>query len=36
MNNHKSAAYQELYQFLVSCFVKADINMDGKVKKLVR
>ena len=28
----KSGAYNELYQFLVSCFVRADVNLDGQVE----
>ena len=31
MNDRKSVAYSELYQFLVACFVRADINKDGTV-----
>ena len=30
--NRKSPAYKELYQYLVQCFVKADINKDGTVE----
>ena len=25
-------AHEELYQFLVTCFVRADVNMDGRVE----
>jgi hypothetical protein len=31
MNDHSSPAYEELYHFLVNCFVHADVNFDGKV-----
>ena len=31
MNDKKSAAYEELYHFLVGCYVRADVKMDGKV-----
>ena len=27
-----SPAHQELYEFLVACFVHADVNKDGKVR----
>ena len=31
MNDRESGAYEELYQFLTSCFVRADTDKDGKV-----
>ncbi len=31
MHDHHTPAYQELYEFLVNCFVHADTNMEGKV-----
>jgi hypothetical protein len=31
INDHHSAAYEELYHFLVNCYVHADVNFDGKV-----
>jgi Ca2+-binding EF-hand superfamily protein len=31
VNDHNSPAYQELYTFLVACFVRADKDMDGTV-----
>ena len=31
INDRKSGAYNELYQFLVSCFVRADESASGKV-----
>jgi hypothetical protein len=31
MADHHSPAYQELYEFLVACFVHADDTMSGKV-----
>ncbi len=31
MSNNQSDAFIELYQFLVSCFVRADTDLDGKV-----
>merc|ERR1711899_212665 len=31
MNDRESGAYEELYQFLTSCFVRADTDHDGKV-----
>lgn len=31
LNDKKSSAYEELYQFLVACYVRADTNMEGKV-----
>jgi Ca2+-binding EF-hand superfamily protein len=31
MHDHHSPAYQELYEFLVNCFVHADTNMEGKI-----
>lgn len=31
LNDRKSNAYEELYQFLVACFVRADTNLDGKL-----
>ena len=31
INDRKSTAYQELYRFLVDCFVRADTNRDGKL-----
>ena len=36
MHDHHSPAYQELYEFLVNCFVHADTNMEGKVLWLER
>ena len=32
VNDRKSGAYNELYQFLTACFVRADSNMDGRVE----
>ena len=31
MNDRECGAYEELYQFLTSCFVRADTDKDGKV-----
>jgi hypothetical protein len=31
MHDNKSVAYQELYHFLVTCFVRADTGKIGKV-----
>lgn len=31
MQDKKSNAFEELYQFLVACFVRADVNLDGQV-----
>jgi hypothetical protein len=31
MDDRKSNAHAQLYQFLVSCFVRADTNMEGLV-----
>ena len=31
MNDRTSGAYEELYQFLVSCFTRADTDLNGKV-----
>ena len=31
INDRKSVAYNELYNFLVHCFVRADTNMNGQV-----
>jgi hypothetical protein len=31
LNDHKSPAFEELYHFLVNCYVHADVNFDGKV-----
>ena len=35
MHDHHSPAYQELYEFLVNCFVHADTNMEGKVYNML-
>ena len=32
VNDRKSAAFEELYQFLVNCYLEADTEMTGKVK----
>jgi hypothetical protein len=32
MNDQKSAAFEELYHFLVGCFTRADTNLDGKIR----
>merc|ERR1712095_168916 len=31
INDRESGAYEELYQFLTSCFVRADTDKDGRV-----
>merc|ERR1711983_560331 len=31
MNDRECGAYEELYQFLTSCFVRADTDNDGRV-----
>jgi hypothetical protein len=36
VNDRQSPAYQELYSYLVSCFVRADKNMDGTVTFILR
>ena len=32
VNDRESVAAQELYQFLTSCFLRADANLDGRVE----
>ena len=31
INDPKSSAAEELYQFLVACYVRADTNMNGRI-----
>jgi len=31
VNQKSSLAYQELYQYLLKCFIRADLDMTGKV-----
>ena len=35
VNDKKSVAHEELYQFLVSCFIKADVKLEGRVYRCV-
>ena len=35
MNDRESPAFQELYTFLVACFVRADSDMEGTVSQSV-